>query len=66
MKANCKEIGGPADCQFDAQGKDPKEVIDKLTEHAKVIHPAIAEQMEKMTPTELADWTAKTTAKMHP
>ena len=65
MKANCKDIGGPADCGFVAEGSHPEEVIGKATEHAKVAHPAVYQQMKGMNPTELADWTAKATAKMH-
>ncbi len=53
-KLSCKDMGMSDD--FVAEGETKEEVMEKMTEHAKMAH---KDMMEKMSPEEMEDMKKK-------
>ncbi len=54
----CAAMGGPATCTEMISGNTAEEMMANGMKHATEAHPEMAADMQKMSPEDMAKWTA--------
>ena len=56
MKVVCKDVDGPPDCEFVAEGHTLEGLLKSLTLHGARSHPGYEDRMKAMSPIQQEAW----------